>query len=110
MIELLSCFRNPYHPIRLNSEFRRDLQWWYEFLSVWNGTSFWLYPGIALVHGIEVVSDASGAIGYGAFFNREWFNGKWLASQSIELFPVVLAAHVWGSRWVKQHALFRSNN
>lgn len=28
MIDLLCCFRNDFHPIRLNLEFRKDLAWW----------------------------------------------------------------------------------
>lgn len=31
MIDLLSCFRNDSHPIRLNVEFRKDLARWVEF-------------------------------------------------------------------------------
>ena len=31
MIDLLSCFCNDSHPIRLNVEFRKDLAWWVEF-------------------------------------------------------------------------------
>jgi len=27
-----------------------------------------------------------------------------------ELYPIVLAAHVWGHSWVKKHVLFRSDN
>ena len=116
MIDLLCCFRKPDHPIRLNCEFRRDLDWWHTFISSWNGVSFWLYPGVPVVSDVEVVSDASGAIGYGAFYNREWFNGVWMESQRSEsiaykeLFPIVLAANVWGSSWAKQHVLFRSDN
>ena len=87
-----------------------------QFLSTWHGVSFWLYPGIPVVGNIQVISDASGAIGYGAFLNQKWFNGLWHAtqvSQSIaykELFPVVLAAHVWGQEWSKNHITFRSDN
>lgn len=33
MIDLLSCFRNDSHPIRLNVEFRKDLARWVEFFS-----------------------------------------------------------------------------
>ena len=35
------------------------------------------------------------------------------ASRSIayqELFPVVIAAHLWGSLWARKHVLFRSDN
>ena len=27
-----------------------------------------------------------------------------------EFFPVVIAAHLWGSLWARKHVLFRSNN
>ena len=40
MINLLQCFRKQDHPIRLNSEFRLDLQWWLQFLSSWHGVYF----------------------------------------------------------------------
>ena len=46
----------------------------------------------------------------------QWFFGSWRSSrreQSIaykELFPVVIAAHVWGHQWCRQHVLFRSDN
>jgi len=116
MINLLCCFRNDGHPIRLNAEFHLDLNWWLQFLETWNGVSFWLYPGMSAVPTMEVTSDAAGALGYGAYFNHEWFNGLWFACQepfSIaykELFPIVIAAHVWGHHWFRQHILFRSDN
>lgn len=116
MINLLCCFRQRDHPIRLNCEFRRDLDWWYKYLSEWHGVSFWLYPGLPVVGDIEVISDASGAIGYGAYINHQWFNGRWFASQASqsiaykELFPIVLAAHVWGMHWSRKQIMFRSDN
>ena len=116
MIDLLCCFRKKDHPIRLNSEFRRDLLWWQQILEEWHGVRFWLFPGTAPVTDLEVTSDAAGAIGYGAYFLDQWFNGVWhpsLVARSIaykELFPVVVAAHVWGSLWSNKHILFRSDN
>ena len=116
MIDLLCCFRNKDHPIRLNREFHLDLQWWQLFLSSWNGVGFWLYPGMMASSDLEVTSDAAGSLGYGAYFRGHWFYGPWAptqAQQSIaykELFPVVVAAHLWGSQWSKKHVLFRSDN
>lgn len=116
MINMLSCFRRQDHPIRLNKEFRLDLQWWLCFLVDWNGVKFWHFPGLCPVPDIEVTSDAAGAVGYGAFFGKQWFNGVWQQSQedlSIaykELFPIVIAAHIWGSLWHKRNVLFRSDN
>ena len=64
----------------------------------------------------SVSSDASSAIGYGAFMDNEWFNGRWSTFQlplSIvykELFPVVLAAHVWGPGWYRRRIMFQVDN
>ena len=55
-------------------------------------------------------------IGYGAFMENEWFNGRWSPLQLPllitykELFPVVLAAQVWGPRWSCRRILFHVNN
>lgn len=116
MINLLCCFRRRDHPIRLNKEFQLDLLWWHHFLDQWHGVSFWLYPGLSPAADIEVASDAAGSLGFGAFYKGYWFAGSWASSQqhqSIaykELFPVVIAAHVWGPQWCKRHVLFRSDN
>ena len=116
MIDLLRCFCRDDHPICLNSEFKLDLQWWHQFLSSWHGVWFWLFPGMSATPELEVTSDASGSRGFGAFFQGEWFNGSWVssqASQSIaykELFPVVVAARIWGPQWSRSHVLFRCDN
>ena len=116
MINLLQCFRNRDHPICLNSEFRLDLQWWLQFLSSWHGVYFWLFPGMSASPDLEVTSDVSGALGFGAYFNREWFSSSWASSQAShsiaykELFPVVIAAHLWGPQFARRHVLFWSDN
>ena len=116
MIDLLCCFRSREHPIRLSVEFRKDIQWWSDFLTSWHGVSFWLFPGLSASTDVEVTSDAAGSLGFGAYFRNEWFSGAWAPSQydqSIaykELFPVVVASHVWGPQWHRCHVLFRSDN
>ena len=116
MIDLLGCFRKKDHPIRLNKEFLRDLQWWHQFLVEWHGVNFWLFPGNTPNAGMEVSSDAAGSLGVSAYFEGMWFTDSWMPSkreQSIaykELFPVVVSAHVWGHLWCRRHVLFRSDN
>ena len=116
MINLLRCFRKRNHPIRLNAEFHLDLQWWHQFLSSWHGVSFWLFPGMSATPDVEVSSDAAGSLGFGAYFSGEWFSGPWAPSQAPqsiaykELFPIVIAAHVWGQHWCRCHVLFQSDN
>ena len=116
MIDLLSCFRKKDHTIQLNKEFHLDLHWWDHLLAQWHGVRTWLYPGLSPAVDLEVASDAAGSLGFGAYFQGLWFTGPWAVSQqqqSIaykELFPVVVAAHVWGAQWCKKHVLFRSDN
>ena len=57
-----------------------------------------------------------GPSGFGAVFRTHWLYGKWpsaLPSASIEykeLFPIVIAAHVWGLSWFKQVVLFHCDS
>ena len=61
-------------------------------------------------------SDTAGALDYGAIFDGHWFSGSWSESQcplSIaykELFPIIVAAHVWGSQWAARWIEFLSDN
>ncbi len=116
MINLMSGFRNPDHPIRLNAAFRLDLQWWIDFAEEWNGTKFFLLPGLIPLAHLWVTSDAAGSIGYGAVYHKQWFNHVWLPAQrplSIvykEFFPVVVAAHLWGVRLANRRVCFQLDN
>ena len=48
---------------------------------------------------MEVMSDVAGSLGFGAYYNYEWFSGAWVPSQANqyiaykELFPVVVASY-----------------
>ena len=65
---------------------------------------------------LEVTSDTSSSLGFGAYFQGLWFSGSWVASQATqsipykELFPVVLAARICGLQWSRHHVLFWCNN
>ena len=116
MINLLCVFRSRNHPIRLNVEFRLDLQWWIEFIEEWNGTNFFVLPGLFPVADLVVTSDAAGSIGYGALYQQQWFNQRWMPTQTLlsiaykEFFPVVIAAHLWGAQWINRRVCFRLDN
>ena len=80
---------------------------WLVFLEQWNDTNIFLDIAPTNSPELEFSTDASGAQGYGAFFNNFWFQGKWssqfhahIEQQSIawkELFPVYLACSVIGA-------------
>ena len=82
----------------------------------WHSASFWLFPGLLPKADVKVSSDAAGLIGYGTYMKGHWFAASWAPSQQLQsiaykkLFPIVLAAHVWGHFWIKKHVLFCSDN
>lgn len=77
MIKLLSEFHREDHPFRLNRDFHLDLAWWRKFFHSWDSLSFLLSPHRAPLPDFYISSDATGAVGYGAIFDGEWFVGRW---------------------------------
>ena len=105
MIDLSTSASSLQQVISLSQPFRLDLQWWHKFVTPWNGRSFFLLPGWVPSPDLQLFTDSSGTIGFGAYCQGEWFNGRWTQAQleqSIqwkELYPIVLAAAAWGHRW-----------
>ena len=59
---LLSQFRSLDHWIRQNAAFQVDLEWWYTFVSSWNGDSVMLRESLGLP-GVVVWSDCVRVLG-----------------------------------------------
>ena len=94
--------------IHIKQQFRADLEWWYQMVSMWNGVSI-LAPlkAEAPDHTItSLTSDTSCSWGCGAFHANEWFQKQWdshtapLHITIKELLPVVIATAIWGHNWV----------
>ena len=113
MIDLSTTATQPTAPITLDEGFRLDIHWWKAFTTPWSGRSFFLLPDCTPAPDLDLLMDSSGSIGFGAYCQGEWFNGRWSPTQqphSIqwkELYPVVLATLAWGHKWrtLKVHLL-----
>ena len=111
MIDLLKLNEKAHHQIRLNREFRSDLQWWTMFSTSWNGVSY-----LTVRNTVEFATDASGTWGCGALYGGSWFQLQWdsstldLAIVVKELLPIVVAAAVWGLVWRDQTILCHCDN
>ena len=110
MIDLMSMAKLPHHHVRLNAEFKSDLQWWASFLTGWNGRSILPDPEPTIM----VTSDASGTWGCGAVTHcGKYFQVKWTDSWSEvniavkEMVPVVIA---WPYGVRERTVLVRSDN
>ena len=103
------------HYVRLNREFRSDLQWWDVFLSSWNGASFSLFADPNSPQAL-IQTDASGSWGCGASFDSNWFQWSWpeprrnTSIMEKELVPTVLACAEWGPLLARKVVLFECDN
>ena len=107
LIDLSTTVRKLHHHISLNAEARADIRWWDSFLPSWNGVAMFLDPEWTAADSLQLYTNASGSLGFGAYFNGAWFRGDWqpherLPLRSIqwqELFAIVAAASTWGHLW-----------
>ena len=66
-------------------------------------------------HTLHLYTDAAGSIGFGAVFGCHWLHGIWPEMWKtfniavLELFPIVLAVHIWGSLMANKLIIFFSD-
>ena len=116
LIDLTKGVRQPHHHIRLCKGSKQDLLLWIRFLDEFNGKSFFLEDSWETSHTLELYTDAAGSKGYGAVFGKHWFGGEWPVTWRsyniavLELFPIVLALHIWGHLMADKRVIFFSDN
>ena len=65
---------------------------------------------------MSLYTDASGKVGWGAYWSGRWLQAKWTPAQSNrnimwkELYIIVCAVHTWGCLWSRQKVLFHCDN
>ena len=118
LIDLTMGVKLPHHLVRIGQGARADLLAWSNFLSNFNGITLFLDPNWVTSPDFELYTDAALSIGYGAYFNGKWLNGRWPLpfkekSPSIaagELFPIVVAVKTWCANLANKRVLFWSDN
>lgn len=105
----------PFHKIRVTRGMVEDLLVWKSFLDNHNGASM-MISEVSESH-LDLFTDAAGSIGFGAYFDGHWTNGKWpaylLDVDNIalkELFPIVLSLFLWGVKFKNQKVVFFCDN
>ena len=115
LIDLTRGIRRPHFKIRLNKDAKSDLIVWLSFLEQYNGRTFFLDERMSASR-YEITSDVAGSKGYGALFNTHWFFGSWPESwqslniTALELFPIVIALHIWGDQLADKCVTFVTDN
>ena len=105
-----------HHLIHLTSEAKADLRLWLSFLFKFNGKSFFLLDEWFNSHKLNLFTDASGALGFGAIFGTHWCYGRWPNEwaytniATLEFFPIVLSLFLWGHEMKNRCILFSTDN
>ena len=77
IINLQLKLQAPHHHTTLTREAKEDMQLWLTFLSNFNGKAFFMESKVLCSYEINLYTDASGSVGYGAVFGSSWFAGVW---------------------------------
>lgn len=118
LIDAMRHASKPHHRIRITTSMKEDLQIWDQFLHDFNGRSIMLKGLWVDNDGLDLYTDAAGSIGFGAYFQGHWSCGVWPAHWQQqgpditfkELFPIVLALHLWGCQLKNHKVIFHCDN
>ena len=116
LIDLTLGVVHPHFRIRLSPEVKADMLVWQTFLSGFNGRPFFLSDDWYDSHQLQLYTDASGTLGFGAIFGRHWCYGEWPDSWRhrniayLEFYPIVLSLHLWGHEMQNRRVLFFTDN
>ncbi len=106
----------PHHYITLNAEARADIAAWKDFITHHNGKTMLLDYHWLTSPKLQLYSDASGAVGFAAYFGPRWVAGRWpdawraLDITFKELFPIVVAVIVWVEKLSNKCISFHTDN
>ena len=112
----------PFHHIRVNKPMKLDLSLWLHFFRDHNGVSafhdrFWISNA-----DVQLFTDSAAGpgLGFGIYFHGKWAYGVWpdtwrkIGATSditvLELFPIFVALHLWGSSFQNKKIKFVTDN
>lgn len=116
MIDLTVGVRRAHHRIRLSKGTKHDITVWLNFLSTFNGCSFFHHDTWKTSSFIELYTDAARSKGYGATLDQHWFFGPfpetWQSFKItfLEIFPIALTARLWSRHMSNRCIVFATDN
>ena len=121
LLDLSKSVVNLFDIVHLDEGSRSDLRFWSTLCNEWNGISFFHNDAVESSLELGFFTDAAPSIGFGGFFNNEWFADSWpnqlldlpkdvLSSALFELYPVVIAAMLWGDKWSRKRIVVFCDN
>ncbi|CAG2225805.1 unnamed protein product [Mytilus edulis] len=121
LLNIAHSVKELHHHVTLNSSCRNDLSLWHKFLDQWNGISFFIDDNIVNASDFDLYTDAASTVGFGGYFKNRWFQALWpiemkldkelsMSMAYMELYPIVIAAIIWGDEWSGKRILFYCDN
>ena len=114
ILDVIKPLKLAHHKVVLSESFYADIDWWLQFLPVFNGKCLAL--NLASVH--DVFVDASGS-GSGFVFDTDWGYWEWRDIEHTvnqfqisekEILSAVFAVRRWAPRWANSRVLFHTDN
>ncbi len=80
--------------------------------------SFFYSDLVFLPDDIQLFTDAAPSVGFGGYYQGRWFTSPWppqmrdspQSSALFELYPLVIAAFLWGKNWTSSSILVHCDN
>ena len=105
-----------YYRAKVTKQIKKDLQVWKSFLLDYNYQTFFLDFRWQSSASLQLYSDAASTIGFGVIFGHKWSFGLWddsclgLNIALLELYPIVLAFHLWGDHLNNKCIIINTDN
>ncbi len=119
MISLSSSVSKLHHYIKISAECRSDMNMWSKFLQDWNGVSMFMDDELTLADDMQFFTDATPRA-YAGYYCGKWFQecfpDSFISSDAVasmalyELYPIVMAAVLWGDKWAKRRIVVNCDN
>lgn len=116
LTDLTIGVQKPYYHIRLTKAVKDDLRLWLSFIDNFNGKCMFINERFLNSDTLQLYTDSAKSLGYGAVYGTYWLYGsfptEWKSFNItfLELYPIVLAVHVWASLWKNHCILFHTDN
>ena len=110
----ISMLRHPSHRTLLSPMVKKDILWWFQFLSVFNGKSAILDKQSIETVCTDACTDAAGGV-----FGTDWFYFNWSQDwpqacdfhiNEKEVIAITLAAYRWAPLWRNKRIVVYSDN
>ncbi|XP_044210305.1 uncharacterized protein LOC122984073 [Thunnus albacares] len=104
--------------VTLDTACKMELRVWRDFLSSLNSVSFFYDDHLTQPEDIQLYTDAAPSIGFDGYYGGRWFASEWPPEMSslspssalYELYPIIIAALLWGHEWSSKVILIHSDN